>query len=228
MTEKPTYKELERSIEQLEKEVLEWVRKAKEFNEERKLLKCSHFRRTISLMKINEELNRELRERKRVYEEELDQVSHKLKERIKELNCLYDISSFKEDAEFSLDNILQTIVDFIPQGCLYPESTGARILFEGYEFATKNFQDTGCKLAREITVNNERIGILEVCYVEKKPEFDAESFLEEEKNLINAIAESVARIIEREWAEAEIRKHRNHVEKLIKNSSRNITKKTNE
>lgn len=78
------------------------MRKEKEFSEERKLLKCSHLRRTISLLKINEELNRELREHKRAHEQELDQVSHKLNERIKELNCLYDISSFKEDAEFSL------------------------------------------------------------------------------------------------------------------------------
>jgi len=42
---------------------------------------------------------------------------------------------------------------------------------------------------------------------------------------IGAIAESIAKFVEREWAEAEIRKHRNHVERLIKNSSRNITGK---
>jgi hypothetical protein len=225
MTEKPTYKELERSIKQLEREVIEYIRKEKEFSEERKLLKCSHLRRTISLLKINEELNRELREHKRAYEQELDQVSDKLKERIKELNCLYDISSLKEDAEFSLDNILQAIVDFIPHGCAYPESTAARILFDGYEFVTKNFQDTGCKFSREITVHNERIGTLEVCYLEEKPPLDKEPFLAEAKNLIGAIAESIAKIVDREWAEAEIRKHRNHIEKLIKNSSRKVTEK---
>jgi hypothetical protein len=228
MTEKPTYKELERSIKQLEREVLEYMRKEKEFSEARKLLKCSHLRRTISLLKINEELNRELREHKRAYEQELDKVSHKLKERIKELNCLYDISSFKEDAEFSLDSTLQAIVDFIPQGFAYPESTAARILFDGYEFVTKNFQDTGYKLSREITVHNKRIGTLDVCYLEEKPPFDKEPFLTEAKNLIGAIAESIAKTVEREWAEAEINKHRNHVEKLIKKSSRNITGKTKE
>ena len=41
--------------------------------------------------------------------------------------------------------------------------------------------------------------------------------------LIGAIAETIAKIVEREWAEAEIRKHRNHVERLIKIGSRNIT-----
>ena len=216
MTPKPTYTELERRIAQLETEVLEYVQKEKEFNRERKLREYSHIKRTISLMQINEELNRELRERRRAYEEELDQVSHRLKERIKELRCLYDISSFRESADFSLDDLLQSIVDFIPSGCLHPDSTGARILFDGYEFATKSFQDTGWKLSREITVYNERIGILEVCFLEGKKRLDAEPFLEEEKNLISAIAESVARIIEREWAEAEIRKHRDRVEELLK------------
>jgi hypothetical protein len=69
---------------------------------------------------------------------------------------------------------------------------------------------------------------LEVYYLEKKPALDEGPFLKEEKNLIGAIARTLAKIIEREWAEAEIRKHRNHVEKLIKNSNRNITGKTNE
>jgi hypothetical protein len=58
MTGKLSYDELERSIKQLEKEVLEYVRKEKKFNEERKLLEYSHIKRTISLMKINEELEK--------------------------------------------------------------------------------------------------------------------------------------------------------------------------
>jgi len=57
---------------------------------------------------------------------------------------------------------------------------------------------------------------LEVCHLEKKIEFDKEPFLEEEKSLIGAIAESIARLVEREWAEAEIRKCRNKIEELIK------------
>jgi hypothetical protein len=36
MTGKPTYNELEREIKDLEKEVLEYVRKTKELNKERK------------------------------------------------------------------------------------------------------------------------------------------------------------------------------------------------
>jgi hypothetical protein len=170
----------------------------------------------MSLMNINEELNREIKELKRSGKEELEMAAHKLRERIKELNCLYDISSFRDATDFSLDAILQAVVDFIPPAIQYPEITCARLIFGGYEITTKNFKDTRWKLSREITVNNEWIGTLEVCYLEEKPELEEGPFLKEAKNLINAVAESIAKIIEREEAEAEIRKHLDHIEALIK------------
>ena len=47
MAGKPTYNELERKNKQLEKEVLEYIRKAKELNKKRKVTERSHIRRTI-------------------------------------------------------------------------------------------------------------------------------------------------------------------------------------
>ena len=55
MTEKPAYKAQEQRVKQLESEVLEYMRKEKEFNEQLKLLEYSYLRRTLSLMIINEE-----------------------------------------------------------------------------------------------------------------------------------------------------------------------------
>jgi len=220
MAGKPTYNELEREIKQLEKEVLEYVRKAKELNKDRKATEYSHIRRTISLMHINEELNREIKELKRSDTEKLGLVSHRLRERIKELKSLYDISSFGDAADFSLEAVLQAVVDFIPPAIQYPEITCARLIFGGCEIKTKNFNDTRWKLSHEITVSNKWIGTLEVCYLEEKPELDEGPFLKEAKNLINAVAENIAKIIEREEAEAEIRKHQDHIEALIKKTAK--------
>jgi hypothetical protein len=228
MTEKPTYEELERSNKHLKREILEYMRKEKEFNKQRKLLEYSQIRRTISLMKINEELEKEIKQSTDADKEELEQVSLRLRERIKELNCLYNISRLGASADFSLDAILQAVIDFIAPAFQYHAITCARIVFDGYEFKTKNFKDTSWKLTHEITVNNEQIGTLEVCYLEERPALDEAPFLKEAKNFISAIAENIAKIVEREWAEEEIRKHRNHVERLIKNSSRNINGKNND
>ena len=216
MAGKPTYNELERKIKQIEKEVLEYVRKAKELDKKRKATQHSHLRRTISLMHINEELNREIKELKRSDTEELGLVSHRLQERIKELNCLYDISSFRDATDFSLDAVLQAVIDFIPPAIQHPEITCARLIFGDYEIKTKNFRDTKWKISREIAVTDKWIGTLEVCYLEEKPELEEGPFLKEAKNLINAVAENIAKIIEREEAEAEIRKHQDHIEALIK------------
>jgi len=65
MAGKSNYNELERKNRQLENEVLEYIRKAKELSKKRKVTDRSHIRRAISLMHINEELNRELKELRR-------------------------------------------------------------------------------------------------------------------------------------------------------------------
>jgi hypothetical protein len=222
MAGKPTYNELERKNKQLEKEVLEYIRKAEELNKKRKVTESSHIRRTISLMHLIQEQDREIKELKRSDAEELALVAHKLKERIKELNCLYDISSFRDATDFSLDAVLQAVIDFIPPAIQHPEITCARLIFGDYEIKTKNFRDTKWKLSREIKINNKWVGALEVCYLEEKPELEEGPFLKEAKNLINAVAENIAKIIEREEAEGAIRKHQDHIEALIKKKAPKI------
>ena len=223
MAGKPTYNELEREIKQLEKEVLEYIRKAKELNKKRKVAERSHIRRTMSLMHINEELRRENKELKRSETEELGLVSHRLRERIKELNCLYNISSFMDATDFSLDAVLQAVIDFIPPAIQHPEVTCARLIFGGCEIKTKNFRDTKWKISREIAVADKWIGTLELFYLEEKPKLDEEPFLKEAKNLINAVAENIAKIIECEEAEAAIRKHQDHIEALFRKAARKVT-----
>lgn len=157
---------------------------------------------------------RDLTERKRT-EKELQQLTHNLQERVKELNCLYGISSLRERHDFSLDDILQEIVDIIPASLQYPEISCAQVQFEGYAHKTANFRSTPWKLSRDIEVLTDHVCTLEVCYLHEKPEWKGEPFLEEEKNLINAIAERIGNIIEREWAEIDLRRHREYLEELL-------------
>ena len=180
-------------------------------------------------MHIIEELDREIKGLRRSHAEELGLVSRRLGERIKELNCLYDIASFRDATDFSLDAVLQAVIDFIPPAIQHPEITCARLIFGDYEIKTKNFQDTQWKMSREIAATDKWIGTLEVCYLEEKPELGEGPFLKEAKNLINAVAENIAKIIEREEAEAAIRKHQNHNEALIKKTAtKTFLEKTND
>ena len=190
MTGKPTYEDLEKRIKQLELKIFEQQRKNKV---------------------LNEGLIKEKKKRKDL-ERELKHTSFRLGERVKELNCLYNISKLRERTDFSLEDILQSIVDFIPSAWQYPEITCARIMYDGCEFTTNNYKNSRWKLTRDIMVYSEKVGTLEVCYLEEKLELDEGPFLKEERSLVDAIAERIAKFIEREWAEDEIRKHRNRNE----------------
>jgi PAS domain S-box-containing protein len=152
-------------------------------------------------------------ERKRA-EEALKKRTYDLGERVKELNCLYGISNLVEKPDISLPEILQGSVDLVPPSWQYPEITCGRITFEGQAFLTEHFQETTWKQVSDIIVRGNKIGNIEVYYLEEKPTIDDGPFLREERDLIDAIAGRLGRIIDRKKAEEEI-----HRSKILLESS---------
>jgi len=143
-------------------------------------------------------------ERKRI-EETLKKRTYDLDERVKESNCLYGISNIIEKKGSSLEQILQGTVGLIPPAWQYPEITCARIILKDKTFKTENFKETQWKLAQDIVVYGDRIGSLEVYYLEERPESDEGPFLKEERTLINAIVERLGKAIESKWADEKIK-----------------------
>ncbi len=129
--------------------------------------------------------------------EALKKKAFELRERIKELNCLYSISNLVAKKGIPLEEIMQGIVDLIPAAWQYPEITCARITMKGREYQTANFLPTKWIQTAAVKVDDESDAAIEVCYLEKKPELDDGPFLKEEKSLIKAIAERLGRIIKR-------------------------------
>ncbi|NQT55476.1 MAG: sigma 54-interacting transcriptional regulator [Desulfobacteraceae bacterium] len=126
----------------------------------------------------------------------LQKRTQDLTQRIKELNCLYEIAALRELPGISLEEILQGVVDLIPLSLRHPEITCARIIMGYQEFRTENFRETPWKHASDIIVSSDWGGTLEVYYIER-PENAEDSFLEEESNLLNAIGERLGKIAER-------------------------------
>ncbi|MGB3093590.1 MAG: PAS domain S-box protein [Candidatus Zixiibacteriota bacterium] len=160
----------------------------------------------------------DITKRKRA-EEALSKRTHDLGERLKELKCLYDISKLAGRQSISLKEILQETVDLIPTAWQYPEITCSRVILKGQTFKTNNFKETTWKQSCDIVVHGERIGTLEVCYLEEKPESDEGPFLKEERNLINAIAERMGKIIERIRAEEALRESEERYRDLFENAN---------
>ena len=120
-----------------------------------------------------------------------------LRERVKELNCLYGVAELIGRHEDSLDKILQGIVELLPISWQYPEITCARILFKGRTYQTANFKSTHWKQEAEIYVASQHLGAVEVCYLKKQPTLDEGPFLKEERSLINAISERIVKVSEK-------------------------------
>ncbi len=120
-----------------------------------------------------------------------------LRERVKELSCLYGIALLVEKPNISLDEILQGITDLLPPAMLYPKIASAQITFDTNYYTTHGFRNVKDKLSADIIINNEKRGIIEVGYNEIKVELDEGPFLKEERDLIDTVASEVDLIVER-------------------------------
>jgi signal transduction histidine kinase len=126
-----------------------------------------------------------------------------LRERIKELTCLYSIARLADQPDLSMEEILQNIVEVLPPAWLYPEITCAKIILDGHAYSTPNFRDGRYQQRADIIVNGERRGSVEIVYLEEKPELDEGPFLREERILLDTVTKEVAIIIMRRQAEQE-------------------------
>jgi two-component system NtrC family sensor kinase len=126
-----------------------------------------------------------------------------LRERIKELTCLYGIARLSAQPEISLKEVLERIAGLLPPSWLYPEVASGRIILEGHSYRSAGYREGRHKQTAEIVVGGERRGVVEVTYSEDKPELDEGPFLKEERSLIDTVAGEVAVIIERREAEEE-------------------------
>ncbi|MFC1905552.1 hypothetical protein ACFLXL_01950 [Chloroflexota bacterium] len=95
-------------------------------------------------------------------------LMHNLRERIKELNCLYGISKIVESGNISLSGILKEAVELISSAWQYPEVACARIKLKNHSFVTTNYRETIWKQAETIIVNGKPYGKVEIFYLEEK------------------------------------------------------------
>jgi len=166
---------------------------------------------------VRMEIATDITDRKRV-ENALRETSYNLSERVKELDCLKRVSDLIQKDGYPQDKLFQGIADTISSGWQYPEATCTRITVKGREFRTENFRETAWMQTSDIILHGERVGSVEVCYLQEKPEADEGPFLGEERNVINIIAERLSRYSERKQAEEQLKESEIRWSSLTENS----------
>ncbi len=133
------------------------------------------------------------------------QVLRALRERIKELDCLYAITRLAGREGISQNELFQAIAELVAMSWQYPEIACVRIVADGNTFLTSNYRRARWRQASPLTAHGERAGQIEVGYLEERPELDEGPFLKEERNLLDAVAERLSRIIEAKRTEEHVR-----------------------
>ena len=124
-------------------------------------------------------------------EKPLEQIIDELKERAKELNCLYSVQEILNKADKPCGKSIQSIVDIIPLGFQYPEISSASISCHIGSFYSKNFKESNWKIKSDIIIQDKIIGEVSVFYAKEMPKLDKGPFLREEIKLLDSIAERI-------------------------------------
>lgn len=135
---------------------------------------------------------------------EPSKVELALRERIKELNCLYGITQLIERHSDSIDGLLRDLVNFLPFSWQYPEITCTRIVFKGKTYKSNGFRVTNWRQSSRILIYNEPVGEVVMFYLEECPPADEGPFLREERVLLDAVAERIGNAAMRISAEQEL------------------------
>lgn len=139
-------------------------------------------------------------------------VEEKLKERIKELTCMYEVSSIILSHSNDLTNTLRQISEVLKKSWQFDSDAIVEIQVENELIITSGIPENNVFQEANIKANSQQIGWIRVYY--PLPKYNISSFLEEEKILLDKIAQDLGAFYE---------KHLNKIkEELLKSSAQRI------
>lgn len=142
--------------------------------------------------------------------------SNDLDSKIRELNCLYGISDMLNKPGISIEEILQETVGLIRPSLHFSENSLVRIITDSGEYKTDDFKITDWRLDHDISVKNEKFGILEVYRLNKNPEIEGH-FYEEEKRFIKNVANRLGSAIEQVKMEEKLKEDEHKYRTILEN-----------
>lgn len=168
-----------------------------------------------NLDRLNPIIMREVQryEKEKQGERKRKETISELEDRIKEQECLYQISRL-EELKMTIETLLERAIKIIPSGWHYPEITEARIGYNGRVYCTEDFQETDWMLRTESKRLSDTSLKIEVAYLQEKPSLDEGPFLAEERKLL----ESISSILELKISQIKTKEELNKQQRLLDNA----------
>jgi signal transduction histidine kinase len=132
---------------------------------------------------------------------DVDKIEWALRERVKELTCLYGMAQLTRKPGLTLPELLNAITELLPPAWQFPEIAGARIVLDGQEYRAGAVQPRSHVQSSPVVVAGFPRGTVEVIYSQPVPQASSAPFLLEEQKLIDMVALEVSMLVERREAE---------------------------
>lgn len=127
---------------------------------------------------------------------ELNQRSRQLEERIREIQCLYEISRWADRADLTLPELFAKVIELVPEAFRWPERTRARLEIDGVVYASEQFESGSHRLGSPLQTEDAQRVQLEVSLLDAQLG-QGEAFLAEEQVFLDEVNRILARVIER-------------------------------
>ena len=143
---------------------------------------------------------------------EITSTKEELQERIKELTCLYEVSSVLRNHQGDIESTLNSVCHILKQAWRFPEKAVVEFQVKEVRVKTGEIPEFTVSQRAVVKVFRENSGQLEVHY--PSPPLNEDYFLPEEQRLLDKVAEEVASFYERQ-------QHKEQEELLKRTARRN-------
>ncbi|MGE0733248.1 MAG: ATP-binding protein [Alphaproteobacteria bacterium] len=128
---------------------------------------------------------------------QLKRQTVELRERMKELNCVFRVTEILARTELSFEKRLEKLLPVVIAGWQYPDHTHVRLVLASTQYASPGFIEGVARQTAEIEVKGVSIGVLTVSYDVDFPAADEGPFLKEERQLLEDIALRIGVAVDR-------------------------------
>ena len=146
-----------------------------------------------------------------------------LAERVKEMRCLYSVFRCTEEWDRLLEGMLQEVAALLPEGWMHPAQAAACIELDGRLYPTPGFDRVVRRMEEPLRVKGKVRGQVVVGYLGEMPAQAEGPFLIEERQLLEAVADRLASVVQRREDEARADQREEVNRAIVSQASDSIT-----
>ena len=121
---------------------------------------------------------------------EISTQNFDVNERLKDIKCLYVITSNAIKSE-NLESFFKSTIIAIEESFQFPEVTKVQINYNKEQYSSERYLETEYKLSNEIISKSKIVGKITICYLSVPKGLEGTPFLDEELNMMINITETI-------------------------------------